>query len=64
MVAAGQHQFKNQSRCGMDCSMLVGQCMYVWYASLLHHPMVLINHVGRPATAAVVEAPTLKLWLA
>ena len=32
----------------MECNMLVGQsmyvCMYVWYASLLHHPMALINH--------------------
>ena len=44
--------------------MLVGHCMYVRYASLLHHPMALSNHVGRPVTAAVVAAPILKLWLA
>jgi len=35
--------------------------MYDWYASLLHHPIALISQAGRPAAAAVVAAPILKL---
>ena len=64
MVAARQHQFEKAAMGWIVVCWLDNVHMYVWYASLLHRPMALINYAGRPATAAVVAAPILKLWLA
>jgi len=47
---------------GIDWSTKVGQQIYVWYASLLHLPIALINQARRPAAAAVVAAPILKYY--
>ena len=45
---------------GIDWSTEVRQRIYVWYASLLHGPIALINQAGRPAAAAVVVTPIPK----
>ena len=55
--------FAQASSDGMDCSIAGDECIYTWYALLLHWPKILMSHSGIPAAAAVVAAPLLKLWL-
>ena len=46
------------NRCGI---VAMTQRTYIMYASLFHHPSVLINDGASPTVAAVVAAPILKL---
>ena len=48
---------------GIDCSIAGDECIYTWYALLLHSPKILMSHSDIPAAAAVVLVPPLKLWL-
>ena len=47
-----------------DFIILGGVLIYCSNTLLLQRPSLLISHAGRPAAAAVVAAPILKLWLA
>ena len=48
---------------GIDLGIGVGQQMYIWCASLLHHPIALISQLGEPAAATVLAPLTVELWL-
>ena len=62
-AASVSGMFARASSDGMDCSIAGDECIYTWYALLLHRPKILMSHSGIPAAAAVVAAPLLKLWL-
>ena len=62
-AASVSGMFARASSDGIDCSIAGDECIYAWYALLLHRPKILMSHSGIPAAAAVVAAPLLKLWL-